>query len=127
MIAPLDHTDVRAIARDIHTLSRQVHGLARALEGAFEAGFEAPSEGCISTLSKVCDHRRQHRPGRPAKLDSDPELRAFVLAQIDSLTFPQLEAEVANAFPAERQVRKTAINSWWRKHRATLTPKSQPE
>ncbi|WP_323772057.1 hypothetical protein [Antarctobacter sp.] len=89
--------------------------------------LQYPIQQPVTGLPAPCDYRRQHRPGRPAKIDADAELRAFILARIDALTFPQLEDEVAKAFPEERRVRKSAINDWWLKHRKDQTAKSQPE
>jgi hypothetical protein len=66
------------------------------------------------------DHRRAHRPGRPAKLDTDPELRAFVLARIDRLTFDQIAREVALQYPLERRVGRSSIHLWWRKNERRL-------
>nr|WP_281496084.1 hypothetical protein [Marivita sp. S6314] len=59
-------------------------------------------------------HRRTHRPGRPRKIDSDPELRAFIEARIDRMTFLELASEVASAFPPDRRVGKSAIYDWWK-------------
>lgn len=73
----------------------------------------------------VSEHRRSHRPGRPAKLDTDPDLRAFVLARIDRLTFDQIAREVALHYPLERRVGRSSIHHWWRKNeRRRATAKS---
>ncbi|KHQ53004.1 hypothetical protein [Mameliella alba] len=85
-----------------------------------EGGVQQPVHSPVKGLPAPCAHRRAHRPGRPAKIDTDAELRAFILARIDALTFPQLEAEVAKAFPPARRVRKSAIHAWWTKHRKAL-------
>ena len=77
-------------------------------------------QGAIATqpapTAPASDHRRAHRPGRPAKLDTDPELRAFVLARIDRLTFDQIAREVALQYPLERRVGRSSIHHWWRKN-----------
>lgn len=79
------------------------------------------AEGCSIPVQEplkpasntVEDHIRAHRPGRPAKLDTDPELRDFVLNRLDHMTFPQLEQAVAQTFPPDRRIRKSAIHKWW--------------
>ncbi|MCB6179650.1 hypothetical protein LHP98_16125 [Rhodobacter sp. Har01] len=47
--------------------------------------------------------RAQHRRGTLSKLETDPDLRAFVLARIDRLTFEETAPEVAAAFPPDRR------------------------
>ena len=59
------------------------------------------------------EHRRRHRPGFVSKIDADPELRAFIEARIDTMTFAALEEAVAASFPPERRVRKSATHQWW--------------
>ncbi|MDD9716774.1 hypothetical protein PVW48_08470 [Dinoroseobacter sp. PD6] len=67
-------------------------------------------------------HLANHRTGVPAKIDSDPELEAFLMDRIHNTGFVQLAAEVAEHFPPERRVGKSAINDWWnRKLRPDLT------
>lgn len=70
------------------------------------------------STAPITEHRRNHRPGVPARLDTDPELRAFVLARIDRLTYHQIEAEIALQYPVERHVKKSAIHNWWTRNRA---------
>lgn len=54
--------------------------------------------------------------GRPAKIEADAELKAFVAARLDTLTFDQIAIEVAAHFtlPAAR---RSSIHRWWLKHR----------
>lgn len=91
-----------------------------------EQALQHPLQDPVEGLPPPCDYRRAHRPGRPAKLDADAELRAFILARIDVLTFPQLEEEVAKAFPPDRRVSKSTIHAWWQKHRNALAGNSHP-
>ena len=65
----------------------------------------------------ITEHRRLHKSGRPAILDNDPELRAFVLARIDRLTFQQITDEIAASFPVERRVKRSSIHRWWQINR----------
>ena len=66
-------------------------------------------------------HRREHRPGVQAKLDGDPEVRAFVLARIDRMTYRQIADEVALHFPVERHVKRSSIHLWWQNNKAQYT------
>lgn len=81
---------------------------------------EELSRGALKTLP-VCnvprtDHRAAHRPSRPPKIDTDPELRAFITARIDRLTFIEIADAVAKHFPPARRVGKTAIYDWWKRN-----------
>ncbi|MBV0912855.1 hypothetical protein [Anianabacter salinae] len=74
----------------------------------------------------VTEHRRAHRPGRMPKLDADPELRAFVLARIDRMTFQEIAEAVAVEYPVQRRVSRSTIHFWWRRNEGRYTP-SGPE
>ncbi|MEP5730735.1 MAG: hypothetical protein ABJL67_15345 [Sulfitobacter sp.] len=78
-----------------------------AFEGGFTMPFEPPFE--------KAEHIRQHRPGRPSKIDTDAELHAFVVARIDTTTFEALAAQIAEHFPPERRVGKSTIHAWWQR------------
>ena len=60
-------------------------------------------------------HRRAHRPGRPGKIEGDPELAAFIRARIDTLTYAQIMSEVRGAFPPDRHCSHSGIGRWWQK------------
>ncbi|WP_187428365.1 hypothetical protein [Roseobacter fucihabitans] len=62
------------------------------------------------SAARAARHLREHRPGRPSKIDSDPELHAFINARIETTTFPALEKAVAKKFPPKRRVGKNAIH-----------------
>lgn len=96
-------------------LAPAIAGLTR-LKGALERHREALLQNRLSDLPP-CDvppteHRRLHRPGVQAKLDADPELQAFVLARLECLTYQSIAEEVAEYFPPERRVRRSAIHQW---------------
>ncbi|MEO0359087.1 MAG: hypothetical protein AAF386_12515 [Pseudomonadota bacterium] len=66
----------------------------------------------------LCDtpattHRTERRMGPIPKIDRDPELRAFILARVDRLTYPEMADEVAAHFPEDRQVSKSTIHKWY--------------
>lgn len=93
------------------------------LEQAREMAVKGRVYGLPDTTAPASEHRRQHRPGRPPKIDSDPELQAFIAARVDRLTFHQIADDVAQHFPPARQVRKSAIYAWWRKTNDTRSGK----
>lgn len=66
----------------------------------------------------LCDvpttnHRTERRMGPIPKIDRDPELKAFILARIERLTYPEMAEEVAAHFPVERRVSKSTIHKWY--------------
>jgi len=87
-----------------------------ALEGALEATREQGVYSALQDAAQIDPHRREHRPGRRAKMAADPELRAFVEARFGTMTFDQMADAVANAFTLDRRVRRSAIHAWWSKH-----------
>jgi len=92
-------------------LDRAITALQEAFQRAVQGGLNAlPTK--IPTPS---EHRREHRPGRAPKIESDPDLQAFILARIERMTFTEFAADVANHFPEARRVGKSAIHDWWRK------------
>lgn len=90
--------------------------------GAVEEAMNTCSKGlsnpvCAETFP-VTEHRRRHRLGRPAKIETDPELKAFIIARIDRMTFEQVASDVATHFPKDRRVGKSAIHDRWQKNRS---------
>lgn len=118
-VARADH--LRRELRDATELSRaaldRLARAERALEDLVQDAFKTPPATALRCDVPVTDHRRAHRMGRPARLDTDPELRAFILARIDRLTFPEIEAEVAKVFPENRRIGKSAIHAWWTRNK----------
>lgn len=109
----------------------EAEALARLLNAALAESRDAVEEAlnaCSKGLSTpVCaetfpatEHRRRHRPGRPAKIETDPELKAFIIARIDRMAFEQVASDVATHFPKERRVGKSAIHDWWQKNRREI-------
>ncbi|MEM7642969.1 MAG: hypothetical protein AAF366_10610 [Pseudomonadota bacterium] len=106
------------------TAGRHLRAAADAIEAAIEdrskAGSKQRSKGPSKSRPRpptcAADHLRQHRPGYPSKIDTDPDLRAFIFARIDTMSFPKLDA--AAAFPPDRRLGKTAIHKWWTRNMA---------
>lgn len=99
----------RAAQRLIKDASRAIECLVTALS----IGLQTQVETDVNAA-----HRRAHRPGRPAKIDIDSELQAFVAARVDTMTFDQIAMEVAAHFAPPRRASRSSIHRWWRKTRA---------
>ena len=99
-----------------NSLKAGIAELVTALEGAVQADRENGIEGALKGATTIAPHRRDHRPGRRAKLAADPGLRAFALARLGAMTFEQIANTVAVALPPERRVRRSAIHQWWKRH-----------
>ena len=89
---------------------------------AFQSAINGAVKDGLNTLDPATfpatDHRRHHRPGRPAKIDTDPELQAFITARINRMTFHEIADAIAQHFPPERRARKSAIHAWWQRNKA---------
>jgi len=81
----------------------------------FADGFEGGSNTRFNAPFDSAEHVRQHRPGRPSKIDTDADLHAFIVARIDTTTFVALAKEIADTFSPDRRVSKSAIHSWWQR------------
>ena len=66
--------------------------------GGFQTDFEEPSNTRFNAPFDRGEHLRNHRPGRPSKIDTDPELHAFIVARIDTTTFSALADQIAEEF-----------------------------
>jgi hypothetical protein len=95
---------------------------ASALESAIEQAVEGGFNSLSTAPGPVCLHTREHRPGRPSRIDSNSDLRAFVLARIDRMTFTALADEIARHFPPRQRVGKSALHEWFHKNK----PESHP-
>ncbi|MDQ7070726.1 MAG: hypothetical protein Q9M48_08320 [Rhodobacterales bacterium] len=114
--------DIATAQRDLEN-ARQLNEAAtlavNRASTALEHAFEGCSKAAINALpvceTPVTDHRKLHRSGRPAKIDLDPELQAFIRARIDRLTYLEKANAVADYFPAKRRVSKSSIRAWWQR------------
>ena len=83
----------------------------------FEDSLERPVQQPLNTPQTRAEilaaHRRAHVRGIPPKIDSDPELRAFIIARIATMKFTEIEAEVRANFPPDRHTSKSALSRWW--------------
>lgn len=92
---------------------------ARAI-AALEALLEARRQQSLNTLPEftapLSQHRREHKSGCASKINEDPDLRAFIMARIEYLTFQQVTDAVRSNFSQERRVGRSSIHRWWHLH-----------
>ena len=121
------------MSKNIRVKIRDAYAQIKAGKAMFEEGFKALSNAletvgsCEDYLLQhgldsmpecnvpVTEHRKEHRMGPVPKIDRDPELRAFILARIDRMTYVQVANEVAEYFPEQRRVGKTTIYDWMKR------------
>lgn len=104
--------DGQGQARRVHSLLTEACTALEALVSTLSIGLQTPVKEDVKAA-----HRRAHRMGRPAKIEADAELKAFVAARLDTLTFDQIATEVAAHFTPARRVSRSSIHRWWLKHR----------
>ena len=132
----MTENEIRIRLAELEDALAAVIVLLRKLSAAIEAQ-SVPADGPLKPVqtpfkepsnarSYAARYLRDHRPGRPSKIDSDPELRAFIVARIDTTTFTALKREVAKAFPPERRIGKSAIHNWLERNLKSIL-KSDPQ
>jgi len=70
--------------------------------------------------TNAAEHLRLHRLGRLAKIDADPELRAWIEARILGATFEALADQARAAFGPDRAPSSSAVYRYWQRHRERL-------
>ena len=80
-----------------------------------EPRFKPPLNPALTRDEIAAAHRRSHKSGTPPKIESDPDLQAFILARIDRFTFKDIIAQVAATFPPERCIAMSSLDRWWRR------------
>lgn len=108
-----------ALAELKASLAAQQRAITR-LEGALQQAVKQGLEHLPASEAPPSEHRREHRPGKPRKIDADPELQTFIRARIDRLTYEEIQAEVEAHFPPARRVRRSAIHTWWHREKRRL-------
>ena len=88
--------------------------LQRVIQWAVKQGVQSPVE---CTLPPIDPHRAAHRVGSPSRIDTDPELTAFIRARIDRLTFKEIAADIAAHFPPERRASASGLHRWFHRQR----------
>ncbi|WP_374394585.1 hypothetical protein [Tabrizicola sp.] len=98
---------------DLDRARRSVELLSSELEGGVKAAFNDP----LNTGTDLAAWRAAHRSGTPSKLDTDAELRAFVLNLIETLTYDQIVQAVEAAFPPDQRTSRSSLSRWFRRQR----------
>ena len=96
----------------------------RALAASLEAAVNTPSKGhkrAVEDTSPLAAWRAAHRVGTPSRITSDPEVEAFILARIETMTYAQVIAAVAKSFPKSRHISMSSLQRWWAKRRAATS------
>ena len=99
--------------------TRALQASFKRLETTLESLREKAVQGRPSSLP-LCNvpatqHRREHRAGIPAIIDSNPTLQAFILARLDRLTFKQIADEIAQHFPPALHIHQSTVHRWSQK------------
>lgn len=96
----------------------------RALAAGLEAAVNTPSTGHKKgdeDTSPLAAWRAAHRVGTPSRITCDPEVEAFILTRIETMTYAQIVAEVAKSFPKSRHISMSSLQRWWAKRRASIS------
>lgn len=96
-------------------LDRDLTGLEGALKGGVKGEFNGDAKAA---------HRAAHKPGVPPKIEADPEVKAFIQARLDTMTFDDIVASLKAAFPPERHVSRSSLHRWWQKIGRFSQPKA---
>jgi len=91
---------------------------AVALSDALSTQLEQAAQLPSNAVQAMAKHRRHHRSGTPSKVRSDPELRAFLPARLDTLTFKQIARAIAAPFPPDRRTSPSSIHRFWTRSKA---------
>ena len=94
--------------------------LQRVIQWAIKQGVQSPVE---NTLPPINPHRAAHRVGSPSRIDTDPDLTAFIRARIDRLTFNEIATEIAAQFPPERRASVSGLHRWFHRQRRQAAAK----
>lgn len=116
-----DWPDFEAALADIRTFKRVLTRLETTLESLREAALQDRLSRLPACDVPVTEHRREHRMGRVPKIDSDPELQAFITARLDRLTYQQIATDIAAHFSPDRRVHPATVHRWAQRRKASAT------
>ena len=109
------------IGAAIHALTTLQATLKTSVEGA----VKCPVNTGDTRDEILAARRRAHAPGTPSKIDTDPELRAFIIARLGTHTFGQIRDEITAHFPPDRRTSLSALSRWWIRRGQNLTAQPQ--
>lgn len=96
-------------------LDRDLTGLEGAIKGGVKGAFNGDAKAA---------HRAAHKRGGLPKVEADPEVKAFIIARLDKLTFTDIVAELKQAFPPDRHISRSSVHRWWQKTGRFLPPET---
>ena len=92
--------------------------IRRVVQWAVQQPLQSPFEDPVQDAMPPIDpHRAAHRVGSPSRIDTDPELTAFIRARIDRLTFKDIAAEIAGHFPPDRRASVSGLHRWFHRQK----------
>lgn len=113
----------RALASElVVSIERCQKALEKTAFSDLKTGIEHP----IESTPPLSMHRASHLRGGRSRLDTDPELLAFVRARIDRLTFAQIVDAVAGHFPSDRHTSISALHRWFHRQRCFSSTSGSP-
>ncbi len=111
----------RDCARQIGDLQAANARTIRTLETALNQAIKG-----ASNIPSIDLPNLERRTAIRSRIEADPELRAFILARITTLTFDQVRAEITAQLGATRCPSRSALHRWWHRHGKRLgQPQSQ--
>lgn len=116
-------SNLREMIAHIEALEEAARTVLDHIDDVLAITAEIPVQHPLNPSSKAAEHRSLHRPGRPRRIDADPELRAFVEERIDRMTFEDLAEAIAQNFPPHRRIAKSALHDWFRNARPNTHPR----
>ena len=106
----LAETLAAARAAEVHL--RSACDLAAQAVNALSSGLQTPLRNAAED-APVARHRSLHRPGVLSKIEADLAVRDFILARISTMTFAEIIAACAEAFPPDRRPSHSGLHRWW--------------
>jgi hypothetical protein len=114
----IDPGTIRTAIDQARQTALQIDGLraanARTIR-TVEAAFNQSINGSLNAPSNPVEGTERRTEIR-SRIESDEELRTFILARIRTLTFDQVLAEVAANFGPERHLSRSALHRWWHRY-----------
>lgn len=129
---PPESPPLRRLAIALEDMRAAAACLAAALDAAAATALEQPLQQAIQPAVKAApapadpgaEHRRAHRRGTLSRITCDPEVEAFILGIIETMTYAQVVEAVARTFPPERHISSSSLHRWWRKRSPAEDPQS---
>ena len=124
LISDLADGEAHPFQHPLSAMAAMLAGIRDAWQEALETGHERPLKRPFNGTATRAAHLAAHRPGTPSKIDGDPELRAFIIARLDTPKFAEIVAEVRATFPPDRHTSVSALSRWWQREGRFLTGQS---